>query len=606
MKRHNILGLKSVVNGLLILCCVFLLTSCLEVKQQLNIAKDGSGDARLEVAVQEMWASQVIPKVKSDMPKGWNVIEEKVKEGKQVIVFSRKFKEVSELNDDETRYTFASERKGFMKRSYAIEVKQLKSSDMPFPYEVIIKIPGSIEETNGQKISSAEVKWSLQGLRSGTSLTVKSSALAMPGFASLKESFNKTFDSIFYREAIVFLRDDNIWIMDSGGENQKKLTNEKVDSFSVSTNGKILFLKKGEGERLSLYIMVGKRTERLVAQLKGYSTAVISPDGSKAVCSNDEGTYLIDLETKEKKKIPLTALPQNIGEKLRLQRGPRGVDQQWFLDDHFRWSQDGKRLTFYRGWEDKFAPTALVMLQEVDTINPPIVVGEQLAIKDPWPVIQYSPIGFTDGKLLFKTTRNIYSYEIATGNYMLIGDFNKQHFIKISSSGKLIAYEGEGELWVMTADGKGKKRLANYSKEKIHHIFNLGWSSDDKKIYFTTSGREHLPQTWMINSDGSNLNKIADGCAIPWEQKTSLASSMPTSMPKITFISPSLAKTIILVIMALTGILLLFGMVLITRKAVKAVIPKGKAARKSIFCTQCGKENSPDASFCTNCGQRLK
>ncbi|MDI6744903.1 MAG: zinc ribbon domain-containing protein [Thermodesulfovibrionales bacterium] len=62
---------------------------------------------------------------------------------------------------------------------------------------------------------------------------------------------------------------------------------------------------------------------------------------------------------------------------------------------------------------------------------------------------------------------------------------------------------------------------------------------------------------------------------------------------------------------ALTGILLLFGMVLITRKAVKVTIskiPKSTPAPKTkgIFCPQCGKENSANANFCTGCGQRMK
>lgn len=279
--------------SIIIFCFLVLITlsSCLEVKQQININKDGSGDARLEVAVQDVWAPQVVPKLKSDMPKGWNVIEEKAKEGKQVIVLERKFKDISELNDDETSYAFSSERKGFMKKSYAIEVKYLKSSDMPFPYEVAIKTPGSIEETNGQKISSGEVKWGLQGLRRGTELTVKSSGIAMPDFASLKESFNKTFNSLFYREAIVFLRDGNLWVMDSDGKNQKQLTKEWVGSWSISRDGKIVFdrfnsFEYEEVKRLNdpnlYYISSVKKgkIEKLTTDNIS-SNPAISPDGNK-------------------------------------------------------------------------------------------------------------------------------------------------------------------------------------------------------------------------------------------------------------------------------------------------------------------------------------
>jgi len=115
----------------------------------------------------------------------------------------------------------------------------------------------------------------------------------------------------------------------------------------------------------------------------------------------------------------------------------------------------------------------------------------------------------------------------------------------------------------------------------------------DRFIYGTDSSKS---EGWTINIDGSNLKKLADNASSPkW-----------TSIQRITFISPSLAKTVVLIIIALTGIPLILGMALITRKAVKAVISKKKPAPKCIFCTQCGSKNSPDASFCTNCGQRLR
>jgi hypothetical protein len=51
---HKTLRLKSLVT-ILIFCLLIslILTSCLEVKQTININKDGSADVRLEVAVQK-------------------------------------------------------------------------------------------------------------------------------------------------------------------------------------------------------------------------------------------------------------------------------------------------------------------------------------------------------------------------------------------------------------------------------------------------------------------------------------------------------------------------------------------------------------------------
>lgn len=311
------------------------LTSCIEIKQGININKDGSGDARLEVAVMEMWASQAIQELKSDL-KGWDVVEEKAKEGKQIVVFGRKFKDISELNDKETKYTFSSERKGFLKKLYSLEVKQLKSSDMPFPYEVTINMPGGIDETDGTKVSSGKVKWNLQGYKRGTKLTVKSSAFAMPDFASLKEAFNKAFNKMFYREAIVFFRDDNIWVMDSDGKNQRQLTEEAVSYVSISGDGmNIVYAiwndnnKKGNCYYLRLSNF---KTTKLTDDADNCLSAEVSPDGEKVALvkiderfSNTEaqelvskgynpyyvkegspkktGVYIFDFKTGEQKKL---------------------------------------------------------------------------------------------------------------------------------------------------------------------------------------------------------------------------------------------------------------------------------------------------------------
>lgn len=186
-------GFHGLKNGLLtrlaftILIC-FILTSCLEVKQKININKDGSGNTRLEIAIQKemLFDPQAIPKVKNDLKKGgWNILGEIKKEGKHVITAGRKFKNISELNDEENRYIFSSERKGFLRKSYFLEIKHLKSSDMPFPYEVSIEVPGDIDETNGTKVSSDEVKWNLQGFQRGTKLSVKSSDFTIPAFVSI-------------------------------------------------------------------------------------------------------------------------------------------------------------------------------------------------------------------------------------------------------------------------------------------------------------------------------------------------------------------------------------------------------------------------------------
>lgn len=109
-------------------------------------------------------AQQKLSELKADLQKqGWNVEADKDKDGKHFITATKKFKNVAELSDDTIRYSLSSERKGFMKKSFTLNIQELKSSDAPFPFELSVKMPGNIEETSGNKISSDLVKWNLQG-----------------------------------------------------------------------------------------------------------------------------------------------------------------------------------------------------------------------------------------------------------------------------------------------------------------------------------------------------------------------------------------------------------------------------------------------------------
>jgi|GEM_PF-3597582 len=607
---------SSFLRCLLLIFIIVTLSSCLEVKQTININKDGSGDATLEVAVQQEWASQLIPKLKSDSPKGWNIIEEKKREGKHIIVFGRKFKDVSELNDDEARYTFFSERKGFLKKSYVLEIKQLKSSDMPFPYEVTIKMPGSIDETSGNKISSNEAKWNLQGLRRGTKLTVKSSALALLDFASLKEAFNTSFNKVFYREAIVFLRDGNLWVMDSDGKNQRQLTRGGVREFSVSKNGKIVFSnpktlvsRTDEGaeifkvEDLDLYILdISTGSLQKLTNDNRSRSGVISPDGTKIVFEkadwNDpdygccgKGTWLFNIKDKSEKEL-LKVVP--------IYNKPSWVNEaEWFADSKFLWSLDGKKLSFVRKF-GKEVPLCTYLV-EIDKPKSVIQIGKGLGDA-------IVPHDIHTEKLLFGVSKenygmDLYIYSMRSGKFSLLQkDAGTGRF---SPNGRRIAFTGAkfsvesyayviADLYVIDDNESDKAKI--YSGEP----WNLSWSSDGKKILFQQYNRNiKNEEIWIIGFNGSNLKKIADNASSPeW-----------TSIPRITFVTPEIAKIIILAVIAVAGILFAFGMVLIARKAVKAAIPKlpkKESKQKGIFCSQCGKENAANANFCTGCGQKLK
>lgn len=610
---------RKFLKALLLLCLPLLLTSCLEVKHGININKDGSGEARLEVAVQKEWASQLVPKLKGDMSKGWSIVEEKEKEGKHVVIFNRKFKDISELNDNETRYTFSSERKGFLKKSFILEVSQLKSSDMPFPYEITIKVPGSIDETDGIKISSHEVKWNLQGFRTGTKLSAKSSAFALPDFGSLKEafnslkaSFNKVFDSVFYRETIVFLRDNNLWVMDSDGKNQWQLTKEGVGSWSwsVSRNGKIVFdrfspIEKNKGlTDMNVYHIASfenKKIEKLTNDNKSVFP-VISPDGTRVAFQKTkwdgephygdlrgEGIWMLNLKINSQEElVGIVPIPDEIKRKrneLFVRFGEGKMDEKdWGVDGNVIWSYNSKQLLFSRYYKQGGMVTYIVNLEDrQNLVTPP-------------DTFQPKALDLYDTKTLHfinSSSLNIYDAKSKKGHLLAEHVFVDDG--KFSPDGKEIIFvvstgrHGDlSDLWIINSNGKDKRKI---TQKSIPFIKGFSLNGDANKIVFNSKD-----EGWIINSDGSNLKKLADNASSPqW-----------TSISRISFVSPTIAKIIILVTIVLMVLSLLFGMALITRKAVKVVIPKRRVAPpRGIFCPQCGKENSSLASFCTSCGHKL-
>lgn len=201
--------------------------------------------------------------------------------------------------------------------------------------------------------------------------------------------------------------------------------------------------------------------------------------------------------------------------------------------------------------------------------------------------------------VLFLANGILFIYDVKTSKYKILAkDLPYGSRGAFSPDGKKIVYGHKGNLWTIDTDGKNKKQIASNLFNNKLRVYVLLWKLDGKKVLIKPEGRS----IWRINSDGSNLEKLADNASYP----------ELTSIPRITFISPNVVKIIILIALALTGLLLVFGIVLITKKAVKAIAVKPRSAAESKvsargdFCANCGTQNPESASFCKKCGQRLK
>ncbi len=181
-----------IVEAMLCLLVCALLSGCLEVKQSISLEGDGSGQVAVKLVVEKQWAPMVVPELKKSMqrdaPKGMQMADQMQDEaGNSVLQFTVPFKDVSELSDKGTQYVFVSEGGEFLKKTYRFEIRQLATQnfDMPIPFEFMVKMPGTIDETNGVKVSQNEVKWSQIGIQKGTVMSARSNATSWPGMIVL-------------------------------------------------------------------------------------------------------------------------------------------------------------------------------------------------------------------------------------------------------------------------------------------------------------------------------------------------------------------------------------------------------------------------------------
>lgn len=181
-----------IVKAMLCMLVSVLLSGCLEVKQSISLDGDGSGQVAIRLVVEKQWAPMVVPELKKSMqrdaPKAMQMADQMQDEaGNSVLQFTVPFKDVSELSDKGTQYVFVSEGGGFFNKTYRFEIRQLATQnfDMPIPFEFLVRMPGTIDETNGVKVSPNEVKWSQIGIRKGTVMSARSSATSWLGMIVL-------------------------------------------------------------------------------------------------------------------------------------------------------------------------------------------------------------------------------------------------------------------------------------------------------------------------------------------------------------------------------------------------------------------------------------
>jgi len=176
-------------NALLCFVAATLLSGCLDIHQSIVLDSDGSGSMIVKFVVEKQWAPLVVPDLQKalekDMPAGLKLTGvSSDAAGNSVVEVKGTFRNVAELNDKETQYIFVAEGGNLFKKTYRLEIRHLAAMnfDVPIPFEFLVRMPGTLDETNGMKVSSNEVKWMSQtGFPKGTIHSVRSTATSSLG-----------------------------------------------------------------------------------------------------------------------------------------------------------------------------------------------------------------------------------------------------------------------------------------------------------------------------------------------------------------------------------------------------------------------------------------
>lgn len=154
--------LRAARRCLLLVFMAIALTGCLDIEQRMEITDSGSVTSGMDIKVDPRAASMVVPMLKEQLPKdGFKLIEETTRDGAPFLRYRGEFLHFEDFKPDGFKLSYTkSESDGKTKYLISIMVAR-KAEDPSLKHHLTLKVPGTIQSTNGEKISSDEVRFDL-------------------------------------------------------------------------------------------------------------------------------------------------------------------------------------------------------------------------------------------------------------------------------------------------------------------------------------------------------------------------------------------------------------------------------------------------------------
>jgi len=154
--------LHTACRCLLLIFMAIALTGCLDIEQRMEITDSGSVTSNMDIKVDPRAASMVVPMLKEQLPKdGFKLIEEATRDGAPFLRYRGEFTQFDDFKPDGFNLEYAKSETND-KTAYLISIMvKRKQRDTSFKHHLTLKVPGTIQSTNGEKISSDEVRLDL-------------------------------------------------------------------------------------------------------------------------------------------------------------------------------------------------------------------------------------------------------------------------------------------------------------------------------------------------------------------------------------------------------------------------------------------------------------